>query len=109
MRSRAAATRSPVRGLWPCGIRWPFARAAQWPTRPAASVGDDVVEVQRLVDGGKPLGPGGGAPSAALVERQAQGFEQRLHLLAGGEVRQIGPRPERRLVEVVEGGQPARK
>src|SRR5207302_6261085 len=77
--------------------------------RSGQSLGNDVANVERLVEGGEPFGARGGATAPALVDRKPQRVEQTADLLLGGHVRLVRLHPEGRLVEVVEGGEPARK
>src|SRR5580704_11512752 len=70
---------------------------------------EDVVDFERLVDLGEPLGAVGGAAAAALIERQFQLAQQAGHLLARRHMAQARAGAECRLVEVVERGQPTRK
>src|SRR5689334_13629808 len=63
---------------------------------------DYVMEIERLVHGGEPFGPGRRAPPAFLVDRQSQRVDQRAHLLARGDVRQARPHAQGRLVQLVE-------
>ena len=58
---------------------------------------------------GEPLGAGAPPGAAALVERQLQGAIRLSTSCRGGHVRQARPGAERRLVEVVERGEAARK
>ena len=60
------------------------------------SIGDDVVQIERLVDGGEPFGARRRAPPALFVDRQLQALEQRAHFLPGGDVRQVRPCAEGR-------------
>src|SRR5262245_50505623 len=73
------------------------------------SFDDDVVGIQRLVQGCEPLGAGGGTTAAFFVDRQLQRVDEGAHLLAGSVVRRGWPCAERRLVEVVKRGEPAGK
>ena len=66
-----------------------------------------VVGFERLVLRGDPFGARRRTPPPLLVDRQFQLLDQLAHLLPGGQMRQVRPRAERRLVEVVERGQAA--
>src|SRR5260221_13077015 len=70
---------------------------------------EDVVDFERLVDLGEPLGPVGCAAAAALVERQFQLAQQAGDLLARRHVPQAGTGAKCCFVEVVKRGQAARK
>src|SRR5437899_2337438 len=70
---------------------------------------EDVVDLERLVDLSEPLGPIGRTAAAALVERKLELAEQARHLFPRGEMAEIGPHAQRRLVDLVEGCQAARK
>src|SRR5450631_201828 len=70
---------------------------------------EDVVDFERLVDLGEPFRPVGGPAAATLVERQFQLAQQARDLLARRDVTHVRPGTERRLVKIVERGQPARK
>src|SRR5208282_659729 len=74
-----------------------------------ASIGQQIVGVERLAGGGDPFRPRSGAPPAALVDRQLQRFDQVLHLVAGGRVRGISAWAVCRLVDFIERGQSARE
>src|SRR5579871_2607214 len=67
------------------------------------------VGIERFVCGRGPFGTRGRAAFAALVHRQLQGLDQRLDLVARGEMRRIRARPECALLDVVEGSKPAGK
>src|SRR5438046_160948 len=78
--------------------------------RSASDLGaDDVVEFERLVDLVEPFGPIRSAAPAALIERKLQLAQQARHLLARRDMAEIRAGAERRLVEVVERGETARK
>src|SRR5882724_13363280 len=70
---------------------------------------DDVVDFERLVDLVEPFGPVRRAAPAALVERKLQLAQQARHLFARRDMAEIRARAERRLVDVVERGETARK
>src|SRR3954468_6932824 len=70
---------------------------------------EDIVGIKRLVDLGEPFGTVSSAAAAAFVERQFQLAQQAGDFLAGRDMAHAWPGAERRLVEVVERGQPARK
>src|SRR5262249_12158736 len=72
-------------------------------------LGDDVVQVERLVDGGEPFGARCRPPPALLVDGQLEGLEQRPHLLPRRHMRQVRPGAEGGLVHLVEGREAARK
>ena len=67
------------------------------------------MEFERLVDLVEPLGTVGRAAAAAFIERQFQLAQQAGDLLARGQVAHARTGAERRLVEVVERGETARK
>lgn len=67
------------------------------------------MDLDRPVERGEPFGASKGAAAAFFVNRQTQGGEERLHLLARGDVRQVRPRAERHLIDVVERGEAARE
>src|SRR5215831_3208440 len=84
-------------------------RAIGGPARCLTRLFDNVVDLQRLVHDRLPFGAGGGAALAVFRQRQAQRSQQRIDLLSRGQMRQVRPGAERRLVQFVEGGQPARE
>src|SRR5580704_9920997 len=69
----------------------------------------DVVDFERLVDLAEPFGAVGCAAAAALVERKLQLPQQACDFLARRHMAHARAGPERRLVEVVERGEPAGK
>src|ERR1043166_6860527 len=82
----------------------------QWLNRGAGGLlGDQVLNLERLFPGSRPLGAGGGAAPAALIEGQLEPIDERAHFLVRGDVGHARARAERRLVEVIEGAQAARK
>src|SRR5437660_7490085 len=74
-----------------------------------SSLGDDVAGVERLIERGEPLGARRSTPPATLVERQPQRVEQRSYLLLGCQMHRSWRGAEGRLVETVDGSQPARE
>src|ERR1700733_369879 len=67
------------------------------------------MDFERLVDLAEPFGPVGRAAAAALVERQFQLAQQAGHLFARRDMAEIRAGAERRLVDIVEAGEAARK
>src|SRR5882724_3726922 len=70
---------------------------------------DDVVDFERLVDLVEPFGPVRRAAPAALIERKLQLAQQARRLFARRDMAEIRAGAERRLIEVVERGETARK
>src|SRR5262249_2805540 len=102
---RGAVRRDYIRSInWP---RWSVGAMAGLGGR--RLLGHHVLKLERLIQGGGPFGAGGGAAAAALVEGELKAVDERAHLLVRGHVRHARTSAERRLVEVVEGAQPARK
>src|SRR5207253_6776138 len=73
------------------------------------SVLEQVVNLERLVLRGEPLGARRRAALAARIERKLQRRDQAHDLVARGDMGQAGARAQRRLVEVVESTEPAQK
>ena len=102
--SRARAGVDPARRA----IRWHLGAPAQWPLC-GRLVGDQVVGLERLVLGGEPFGARRGAAPAASRRSAASARRSARDLLPRGHMRQVRPRAERGLVEIVERGQAARE
>src|SRR6516164_9919799 len=76
---------------------------------PSRSGAEDIVDFDRRVNLAEPFGAVGRAAAAALVEGQPELAQQARHLLAGGDMAEIGPHAERGLIDVVERSQTTRE
>ena len=74
-----------------------------------ADLSDDVVNLKGLVHDGKPFRAGGGAPFTILRQRQLQGIENRNDFFSRSHVREVWPRTECFLVQIIKRGQPSRE
>src|SRR5262245_43565468 len=91
-------------------IKWPIpGRKLRFILKRGLSRTNNIVQFERLVDLGKPCCAGRGATAAALVEGQLQLPQHSNHLLARAHMTHARSRSKRRLIQIVEGCEAARK
>src|SRR5262249_53796264 len=74
-----------------------------------AGLSDNIVNLEGLVHDREPFGTGSGPSLSILRQRQLQGIENRNDFFPRRHMREVWPRAECVLIEVIKRGQPSRE